>query len=69
MIAGDFQVSFGLAGAAKDARLIQEALRSVGLSDRLDAAVPATMDAAGRALGDPGAVDVSAVITGLTDPG
>jgi hypothetical protein len=31
--------------------------------------VPATMDAAGRALGDPGAVDVSAVIAGLTDPG
>jgi 3-hydroxyisobutyrate dehydrogenase len=68
MIAGDFPVSFGLAGAAKDARLIQEALRSAGLSDRLDAAVLATMDAAARALGDPAAVDVSAVIAGLTDP-
>jgi 3-hydroxyisobutyrate dehydrogenase len=68
MIAGNFPVSFGLAGAAKDARLIQEALRSAGLSDRLDAAVLETMDAAARALGDPAAVDVSAVIAGLTDP-
>ena len=67
MIAGDFPVAFGLAGATKDARLIQEALRSAGVSDRLDAAVLETMDAAARALGDPGAVDVSAVIAGLTD--
>ena len=53
MIAGDFPVSFGLTGAAKDARLIQEALRSAGLSDRLDAAVLETMDAAAAALDDP----------------
>ena len=65
MIAGDFPVSFGLVGATKDARLIGEALRSAGLSDRLDAAVVETMDAAATALGDPGAVDVSAVIAGL----
>jgi len=64
MIAGDFPVSFGLTGATKDARLIAEALRSAGLSDRLDAAVVETMDAA-AALGDPDALDVSAVIAGL----
>jgi 3-hydroxyisobutyrate dehydrogenase len=66
MMAGEFPVSFGLTGAAKDARLIQDALRSAGVSDRLDAAVLETMDAAAEALGDPGAADVSAVIVGLT---
>jgi 3-hydroxyisobutyrate dehydrogenase len=65
MMAGDFPVSFGLTGAAKDARLIQEALRTAGVSDRLDAAVLATMDAATATLGDADAVDVSAVIAGL----
>ena len=69
MIAGEFPVSFGLAGAAKDARLIRAALRTAGVSDRLDAAVLETMDAATAALGDPAAVDVSAVIAGLTDRG
>jgi len=66
MIAGDYPPSFALGGAAKDARLIREALGSAGLSDRLDAAVLETMDAAAGALGDPAAVDVSAVIAGLT---
>jgi len=66
MIAGEFPVSFGLSGAAKDARLIRAALQSAGLSDRLDAAVLETMEAATAALGDPAAVDVSAVIAGLT---
>jgi len=66
MIAGDFPVSFGLTGAAKDARLIQQALRSAGLSDRLDTAVLETMDAAAAALEDPADADVSAVIAGLT---
>ena len=65
MLAGDFPVSFGLTGAAKDARLIQEALRTAGVSDRLDAAVLATMDAATAALASAGPVDVSAVIAGL----
>jgi 3-hydroxyisobutyrate dehydrogenase len=67
MIAGEFPVSFGLAGAAKDARLIRAALGSAGISDRLDAAVLETMDDAAAVLGDPGVVDVSAVIAGLTD--
>jgi 3-hydroxyisobutyrate dehydrogenase len=69
MIAGDFPVSFGLGGAAKDARLIRAALQAAGVSDRLDAAVLETMEAATAALGDPAAVDVSAVIAGLTDRG
>jgi 3-hydroxyisobutyrate dehydrogenase len=66
MIGGEHPVSFGLTGAAKDARLIGEALRSAGVADRLDAAVLATMDAAQRELPDPGSVDVSALIAGLT---
>jgi 3-hydroxyisobutyrate dehydrogenase len=66
MIAGDFPASFGLTGATKDARLIREALRSAGISDRLDAAVLETMDAAAAALDDPDAADVSALIAGLT---
>ena len=67
MLSGEFPVSFGLTGAAKDARLIQAALRSAGVSDRLDAAVLETMEAAAAALTEPGAVDVSALIAGLTD--
>jgi 3-hydroxyisobutyrate dehydrogenase len=66
MIAGDFPVSFGLTGATKDARLIRDALGSAGLSDRLDAAVLETMEAAAAALDDPDAADLSAVIVGLT---
>jgi 3-hydroxyisobutyrate dehydrogenase len=65
MLAGEFPVSFGLTGAAKDARLIRDALRSAGIADRLDAAVLETMDAAAAALDDPGAADLSAVIVGL----
>src|SRR3954470_14799677 len=68
MMSGQFPVSFGLTGAAKDARLIREALRTAGPSDRLDAAVLQTMDAAAEALDDPAAADVSALITGLTHP-
>jgi 3-hydroxyisobutyrate dehydrogenase len=69
MLDGQFPVSFGLTGATKDARLIQQALRSAGVSDRLDTAVLETMEAAAAALGDPGAADVSAVIAGLTAEG
>ena len=66
MLSGEFPVSFGLTGATKDARLIQAALRSAGVSDRLDAAVLETMEAAAAALPEPGAVDVSALIAGLS---
>jgi 3-hydroxyisobutyrate dehydrogenase len=68
MIRGEFPVSFGLPGATKDARLIRDALQSAGVSDRLDAAVLATMDAAARELPDPAAVDLSALIAGLAAP-
>jgi 3-hydroxyisobutyrate dehydrogenase len=65
MIEGRHPVSFGLTGATKDARLIRDALRSAGVSDRLDAAVVATMEAAIDAADDPGSVDLSAMIDGL----
>jgi 3-hydroxyisobutyrate dehydrogenase len=68
MIEGDFPVSFGLTGAAKDARLIRSALQGARLSDRLTAAVLETMDAAAERLPDPHSVDLSALVTGL-EPG
>jgi 3-hydroxyisobutyrate dehydrogenase len=66
MIDGDYPVNFSLTGAAKDAGLIQAALRSTGVSDRLTAAVLETMEAAAGQLPDPGAVDMAALIVGLT---
>lgn len=67
MIAGEHPVSFGLTGATKDARLIRDALRKAGVSDRLDAAVLETMEAALHRQVDPGSVDLSALIDGLPD--
>lgn len=69
MMAGDFPVSFGLTGAAKDARLIRSALQAAGVSDRLGAAVLETMEASAEVLPDPGAVDLSALIVGLREAG
>jgi 3-hydroxyisobutyrate dehydrogenase len=66
MIKGEHPVAFGLTGAAKDARLIRDALQAVGVDDRLDAAVLATMDAAAQQLDDPGSYDLSAIVEGLT---
>lgn len=65
MIKGEHPVAFGLTGAAKDARLIRDALQMSGVADRLDAAVLATMDAAAQRLDDPGSYDLSAIIEGL----
>jgi 3-hydroxyisobutyrate dehydrogenase len=67
MIKGEHPLSFGLPGATKDARLIREALGSAGVSDRLDAAVVATMEAAIERLPEPGSADLSALIEGLED--
>jgi 3-hydroxyisobutyrate dehydrogenase len=67
MIKGEYPVSFGLTGATKDARLIVEALRTAGISDRLDAAVLTTMETAIERLPEPGAADLSALIEGLED--
>ena len=69
MIRGEFPLSFGLPGATKDARLIRDALHSAGVSDRLDAAVLATMEAAAAALPDAGEVDLSALVDGLVPRG
>jgi 3-hydroxyisobutyrate dehydrogenase len=69
MLEDDFPVSFGLTGAAKDARLIRAALQRSGLSDRLTAAVLETMEAAAERLPDPGSVDLAALITGLPAAG
>ena len=69
MLEEDFPVSFGLTGAAKDARLIRAALQQSGVSDRLTAAVLETMDAAAERLPDPGSVDLAALIAGLPAAG
>jgi 3-hydroxyisobutyrate dehydrogenase len=63
---GDYSVSFGLSGAVKDSRLISSALRSADVSDRLMAAVTESLEAAIDRVPDPTALDVSAVIEGLT---
>jgi 3-hydroxyisobutyrate dehydrogenase len=64
MAGGDYQVSFSLAGALKDNRLIREALASAAVSDRLTAGVLETMEAAADRV-DPAAVDMAALIEGL----
>jgi 3-hydroxyisobutyrate dehydrogenase len=65
MLREEYPVSFGLTGAAKDARLIRSALASSGVSDRLTAAVLQTMDAAAERLPDPKGADLAALIAGL----
>jgi 3-hydroxyisobutyrate dehydrogenase len=65
IISGEYPVSFALSGAAKDGRLIQAALRSADVSDRLMAAVTDTLEAAVHRVPDPTALDMSAVIEGL----
>ncbi|MPQ98200.1 NAD-binding protein [Modestobacter sp. I12A-02628] len=65
MIAGDFPVSFSLAGAAKDARLIRSALQASGVTDALTAAVLHAMDGAAAQLPDAAAVDMGAVVRGF----
>ena len=66
MLDGEYPVSFALPGAAKDARLIRAALQSAEVDDRLTAAVLEIMQAAADRLPDPGAVDMAAVVVGLT---
>ena len=65
MIDEEFPVSFGLTGATKDARLIDAALRSAGVSDRVLAGVLRTMETAIDRLPDPDSADVAALITGF----
>jgi 3-hydroxyisobutyrate dehydrogenase len=65
MMSGEFPVSFTLSGALKDSRLIQSALRSADVSDRVMAAVAETLEAAVRRVPEADALDASAVIEGL----
>jgi 3-hydroxyisobutyrate dehydrogenase len=65
MTAGEYPVSFALSGALKDSGLIEAALRSAGLSDRLMAAVRETLETAVSRVVDPAAADSAAVIEGL----
>jgi 3-hydroxyisobutyrate dehydrogenase len=64
-IAGEYPVSFALRGAIKDNRLIQSALATVGLSDRLTTAVLETMETADTRIAD-AEVDMIALIEGLS---
>ena len=66
MMSGEYPVSFALSGAVKDGRLIQSALRSADVSDRLMAAVTETLEEAVRRVPDATALDSSAVFEGLT---
>jgi 3-hydroxyisobutyrate dehydrogenase len=66
MLRGEYPPSFGLTGAAKDARLIRAALQDAGVPDRLTAAVLETMEAAAGRLDDPAAADMAALVEGLT---
>ncbi|MCV2488901.1 NAD(P)-dependent oxidoreductase [Geodermatophilus sp. YIM 151500] len=63
---GEYPVSFALPGAIKDNRLIQAALASAGLSDRLTAAVLETMEAAASGLTDPASADMAVMVEGLS---
>jgi 3-hydroxyisobutyrate dehydrogenase len=65
ILRGEYPVSFALPGAVKDGRLIQSALRSADVSDRLMAAVTETLEEAVRRVPDPTGLDMSAVIEGL----
>ena len=69
MVAGEYPVSFALAGALKDGRLIRAALASAAISDRLTTAILETMEAAADRSADPAAVDIAALIEGLRPPG
>jgi 3-hydroxyisobutyrate dehydrogenase len=66
IMSGEYPVSFALSGAVKDGRLIQSALRSADVSDRLMAAVTETLEEAVRRVPDPTTLDMSAVIEGFT---
>ena len=66
IMSGEYPVSFALSGAVKDGRLIQSALRSSDVSDRLMAAVTETLEEAVRRVPDATRLDMGAVIEGLT---
>jgi 3-hydroxyisobutyrate dehydrogenase len=69
MIGGEYPVSFSLTAAMKDSRLIEGALQSTALADRLIAAVTETLAVAVHRSPDPTALDMAAVIEGLLPEG
>ncbi|MBR7835659.1 NAD(P)-dependent oxidoreductase [Actinospica durhamensis] len=62
MIAGDFAPSFTLAGATKDAALIERATSDAGGEARLMGALRGCFEAATRDAGDPAELDMAAVV-------
>jgi 3-hydroxyisobutyrate dehydrogenase len=66
MTSHDYPVSFALSGAVKDSGLIEEALRSAGVSTRIMTAVRETLEVAADRVADPNAVDSAAIFEGFT---
>jgi 3-hydroxyisobutyrate dehydrogenase len=66
MIAGQYPVGFALTGALKDSGLILDALRTTGVSGGLAGAVREALEAAAGRVPDPAAVDMAALVEGLT---
>jgi 3-hydroxyisobutyrate dehydrogenase len=69
MIERSYPVAFGLAAARKDAGLIVEALRAVGIDDRLGTAVLDILAAAADRVPHPAAVDLAAAVEALRPGG
>jgi 3-hydroxyisobutyrate dehydrogenase len=65
MTSGEYPVSFALAGALKDSGLIEEGLRSAGISARIMTAVRETLEVAAYRVADPNAVDSAAIFEGF----
>ena len=65
MARGEYPVSFALPGALKDSGLIEEGLRSAGISTRIMTAVRETLEVAVDRVPDPNAVDSAAIIEGF----
>lgn len=65
MARGEYPVSFALPGALKDSGLIEEGLRSAGISTRIMTAVRETLEAAADRVADPNAVDSAAIFEGF----
>jgi 3-hydroxyisobutyrate dehydrogenase len=65
MSSREYPVSFALSGAVKDSSLIEEALRSAGISARIMTAVRETLEVAADRVADPNAVDSAAIFEGF----
>jgi 3-hydroxyisobutyrate dehydrogenase len=66
----EYPVNFALSGALKDSGLIEEGLRSAGISARIMTAVRETLEVAADRVADPNGVDSAAIFEGFaTDVG